>query len=67
MDDKTDREKNIDNFVNGFNKGDVMVLGAYDDIEVGDVLVYASSGHPYPIIHRVTYINETWESWNIGS
>lgn len=46
------------NFVNGFNKGDVMVLGAYDDIEVGDVLVYASSGHPYPIIHRVTYINE---------
>ena len=45
-------------FVNGFDKGDVIILGAYDDAEVGDVLVYSSTNHPYPIIHRVTYINE---------
>ena len=24
----------------------------------GDILVYQSNSHPYPIIHRVTYINE---------
>jgi len=45
-------------FTNGFNKGDVMILVGAKDVEVGDVLVYASEVHPYPIIHRVTYINE---------
>ncbi len=45
-------------FTNGFDKGDVMILVGADTISVGDVLVYQSSSHTYPIIHRVTYINE---------
>jgi signal peptidase I len=45
-------------FTNGFKKGDVMILVGVDNVEMGDVLVYSSSSHPYPIIHRVTYINE---------
>tara|TARA_Y100000310_G_scaffold318707_1_gene373092 strand:- start:1346 stop:1936 length:591 start_codon:yes stop_codon:yes gene_type:complete len=45
-------------FTNGFNKGDVMVLGAWDDAELGDTLVYQSGSHSYPIIHRVIYIND---------
>ena len=45
-------------FKNGFNKGDVMVLMGADNIQIGDVLVYNSPSHNYPIIHRVTYINE---------
>src|SRR3989338_1939967 len=46
-------------FRNGFNKGDVILLVGVEpgEVEVGDVLVYSSSFHPYPIIHRVTYIN----------
>ena len=43
---------------NGFNKGDVIVLKGRESYEVGDILVYQSSFHPYPIIHRATYINE---------
>ncbi len=45
-------------FVNGFNKGDVMILVGADDVAQGDVLVYISGVHQYPIIHRVMYINE---------
>ena len=45
-------------FRNGFDKGDVMILGRAGNVSVGDVLVYQSDTHPYPIIHRVTYINE---------
>ena len=45
-------------FINGFDKGDVMVLGRWDDAEPGDTLVYFSGSHSYPIIHRVIYINE---------
>lgn len=45
-------------FKNGFNKGDVMVLMGADNSKVGDVLVYSSELHNYPIIHRVTFINE---------
>lgn len=52
-------------FRNGFDKGDVIVLVAAEDIEVGDVLVYNSQSHAYPIIHRVTYINEEEESYII--
>ena len=37
-------------FKNGFNKGDIMILGGPQDLEVGDVIVY--SGSP-PIIHRL--------------
>jgi len=45
-------------FTNGFNKGDVIVLVGEDNPMQGDVLVYKSSTHSYPIIHRVTYIND---------
>ncbi len=46
------------NMKNGFNKGDVIVLKGSESYEVGDILVYQSSFHAYPIIHRVTYIND---------
>lgn len=45
-------------FLNGFDKGDVMVLINGDNLAVGDVLVYSTSSHPYPIIHRVVAISE---------
>ena len=45
-------------FDNGFDKGDVIILVGESDVEVGDVLVYSSVIHPYPIIHRVIYIND---------
>ena len=45
-------------FTNGFNKGDVMVLVGADNLELGDVMVYDSGSYNYPIIHRVTFINE---------
>ena len=46
-------------FTNGFDKGDVMILVGAKDVEVGDVLVYQSSSHPYPIIHRITAVYDT--------
>lgn len=52
-------------FQNGFDKGDVIVLVGVKDVGVGDVLVYSSGTHPYPIIHRVTYINEEEQSYII--
>jgi len=52
-------------FTNGFDKGDVIVLVGVDEVIVGDVLVYTSASHQYPIIHRVTYINEEEQSYII--
>ena len=45
---------------NGFNKGDIMVLygTAPKDIKVGDVLVYETTFHSNPIIHRVVAVTE---------
>ncbi len=42
-------------FTNGFNKGDIMFLKgvAPKSIKMGDVLVYETSLHSNPIIHRV--------------
>ena len=47
-------------FKNGFNKGDIMVLQGVkpEAIKIGDVLVYESSRHVNPIIHRVVAITE---------
>ncbi|HLC72837.1 MAG TPA: signal peptidase I [Candidatus Nanoarchaeia archaeon] len=47
-------------FHNGFNKGDIMVLKGIEPkaIKVGDVLVYESSRHVNPIIHRVVNITQ---------
>lgn len=40
-------------FVNGFNKGDIMVLVSPQNAEVGDVIVYQASHRADPIIHRI--------------
>ncbi|MDP3728996.1 MAG: signal peptidase I [bacterium] len=45
-------------FKNGFDKGDVIVLVGAEKIVQGDVVVYASASHAYPIIHRVANFNE---------
>jgi len=43
-------------FPNGFSKGDIIILvGAKPDrINIGDVIVYSTDKHKYPIIHRIT-------------
>ncbi len=47
-------------FVDGFNKGDIMFLKGLEpqDIKTGDVLVYETSIHQNPIIHRVVAVDE---------
>ncbi len=45
-------------FKNGFDKGDVMILVGVDEVFVGDVLVYNSGTHMYPIIHRIIVLND---------
>jgi signal peptidase len=43
-----------------FYRGDVVLLKGVTDpsqVKVGDVVVYARPGYPYPIIHRVRYIS----------
>ena len=45
-------------FVNGFNKGDIMVLYSPKKAEAGDVIVYLAPNRPDPIIHRVIKIGE---------
>ena len=47
-------------FRNGFNKGDIMVLKGIEPkaIKIGDVVVYESSRHVNPIIHRVVSITQ---------
>ncbi len=40
-------------FPRGFNKGDIMVLSAAQNLKVGDVLVFAIPSRPDPIIHRI--------------
>ena len=46
-------------FLNGFNKGDIMILYSPKDAELGDVIVYLVSSRPDPIIHRIIRIDET--------
>lgn len=43
-------------FVNGFNKGDIMILYNADDAKAGDVIVYVTNTRPDPIIHRVVNV-----------
>lgn len=45
------------NFVNGFNKGDLMVLFGSKNIKKGDVIVFRGSGGE-PIIHRAVVVDE---------
>ena len=46
-------------FVNGFNKGDIMILYRPNSAAVGDVIVYTVPNRPDPIIHRVIAIDES--------
>lgn len=50
-------------FINGFNKGDVIILRGVDpdEVKLGDVIVFASK-KPYPIIHRVVSVNQDEET-----
>ena len=54
---------------NGFYIGDVIVLRNKNEIEVGDVVVYQNEFSNmisnYPIIHRVTFINEDDNSFEV--
>jgi signal peptidase I len=50
---------------NGFNKGDVIILANGKDPKLGDTLVYLSGQHKYPIIHRVTYIKEEQNTYQL--
>jgi len=45
-------------FVNGFNKGDIMILKSAKNAELGDVIVYIARHRPDPIIHRTVRITE---------
>ncbi len=45
-------------FVNGFNKGDIMILYSPDKAVVGDVIVYLTAQRSDPIIHRIVEIKE---------
>jgi signal peptidase I len=48
---------------NGFNKGDIIILRgtSFEDLNVGDVLVYRSK-LAYPVIHRVVQKNDVIET-----
>ena len=44
-------------FSNGFNKGDIMVLTGYGEINIGDVIVFRGAAQE-PIIHRVVKLTK---------
>ena len=46
------------NFVNGFNKGDIMILYSPKKIDLGDSIVYLAPHRSDPIIHRVIKMEE---------
>lgn len=45
-------------FLNGFNKGDIMILYSPEKVKRGDVIVYLVPNRPDPIIHRVIKLGE---------
>ena len=45
-------------FVNGFNKGDIIVLYSPKKVDIGEVIVYIAQNRPDPIIHRVIRMSE---------
>lgn len=56
----TDIDFRLYPFINGFNRGDIMVLVGTkpEKIEIGNIIVYQAK-KPYPIIHRVINIRDT--------
>ena len=56
-------------FMNGFNKGDIIILTKAKDIQIGDVIVF-SANTAEPIIHRVVKTEngiQTKGDHNLGS
>lgn len=56
-------------FVNGFNKGDIMILYSPKSVKLGDTIVYLTNTRPDPIIHRVIAIEDKNDSpfyWTKG-
>ena len=49
-------------YYNGFNKGDVFAVKGvpFDELEVGDVIVYLIPGRRDPIIHRIVDVEENF-------
>ena len=50
-------------FKDGFNAGDVMIVKGdnFNELEVGDVIVFKKSGHQ-PTIHRIITLNDDYVS-----
>jgi len=51
-------------FKRGMSKGDVIFVVKAKDVEVGDVIIFTPKGSksPYPIIHRVVTVGETYST-----
>jgi hypothetical protein len=45
-------------FVNGFDKGDIMILRGPTELAIGDVLTFWADGRNEPIIHRIVRVRE---------
>jgi hypothetical protein len=45
-------------FPNGFNKGDLMVLAAPKNLELGDIVVFGVQGLSDPVIHRAVLFTD---------
>jgi signal peptidase I len=48
--------------INGFDKGDIMVINGKSDYNVGDVIVFRVAAQSTPIIHRI--INKTGDVYS---
>jgi len=45
-------------FIEGLNKGDIIVLSGKKDYSIGDIIVFNVATQTTPIIHRIVAINE---------
>lgn len=45
-------------FKNGFNTGDIMIVGSPKNFEIGDVVIFWDGKREYPLIHRVVKKDE---------
>ena len=42
----------------GFRKGDMLLVVAPSQLELGDIIIFNSGQHNYPIIHRIVEVTE---------
>jgi signal peptidase I len=42
----------------GFKKGDMLIVAGPSDLELGDVIIFNSGQHNYPIIHRIVEVSD---------